>query len=466
MRVVGIIAEYDPFHNGHAYHLKKAVEMTGAQAAVAVISGSFTQRGSAAFYDKGARTAAALAAGADLVLELPHIYACNAGAEFAYGAMAVLEGTGVVTDLIFGSECGDISLLKEAAEISAAGRSEEYGVSDTGREIGRGDGGAGQGTGREAGGGILEKEEGTETENRGEGKDQEGRKFLLSREIQKRIRAGLSYPAAFGQAVSEVWGSAAGNVFQNPNDVLGIGYLSALKNLGSKIEPHCIARTGAGHRERRTGDADIQTKFAGSGSIASGTALRKLIREKGIGAAADYLPEEVLRIFQGSSPFPGDENLYPFLRYRLLTAEESRLREIYSVTEGIENRMKAAALVSDSYPEYMRAVKTRRYTWAQIQRMNLHVLMDFTQEQYRRLRGVSYARVLGFSAEGSKLLRRMRKEGSAEIISNLSGISNLKPRTEEALRIEMKASNLRNLFLKRSLSEFSERKFVPLKGLQ
>ena len=76
------------------------------------------------------------------------------------------------------------------------------------------------------------------------------------------------------------------------------------------------------------------------------------------------------------------------------------------------------------------------------------MLMDFTQEQYRRLRGVSYARVLGFSAEGSKLLRRMRKEGSAEIISNLSGISNLKPRTEEALRIEMKASNLRNLFLK------------------
>ena len=73
--------------------------------------------------------------------------------------------------------------------------------------------------------------------------------------------------------------------------MLGIGYLSALKNLGSKIEPHCIARTGAGHRERRTGDADIQTKFAGSGSIASGTALRKLIREKGIGAAADYLPE-------------------------------------------------------------------------------------------------------------------------------------------------------------------------------
>ncbi len=464
MRVVGIIAEYDPFHNGHAYHLKKAVEMTGAQAAVAVISGSFTQRGSAAFYDKGARTAAALAAGADLVLELPHIYACNAGAEFAYGAMAVLEGTGVVTDLVFGSECGDISLLKEAAEISTAGRSEECGVSDTGREIGRGDGGAGQGTGREAGGGIFERRYGNGEQRRRQ--RPRGTKASLVPEDAKRIRAGLSYPAAFGQAVSEVWGSAAGNVFQNPNDVLGIGYLSALKNLGSKIEPHCIARTGAGHRERRTGDADIQTKFAGSGSIASGTALRKLIREKGIGAAADYLPEEVLRIFQGSSPFPGDENLYPFLRYRLLTAEESRLREIYSVTEGIENRMKAAALVSDSYPEYMRAVKTRRYTWAQIQRMNLHVLMDFTQEQYRRLRGVSYARVLGFSAEGSKLLRRMRKEGSAEIISNLSGISNLKPRTEEALRIEMKASNLRNLFLKRSLSEFSERKFVPLKGLQ
>ena len=254
--------------------------------------------GKRSFYDKGAGRRRLWPRGRIWCWNFRISMPAMRGAEFAYEAMAVLEGTGVVTDLVFGSECGDISLLKEAAEISTAGRSEECGVSDTGREIGRGDGGAGQGTGREAGGGILEKEEGTETENRGEGKDQEGRKLLLSREIQKRIRAGLSYPAAFGQAVSEVWGSAAGNVFQNPNDVLGIGYLSALKNLGSKIEPHCIARTGAGHRERRTGDADIQTKFAGSGSIASGTALRKLIREKGIGAAADYLPEEVLRIFK------------------------------------------------------------------------------------------------------------------------------------------------------------------------
>ena len=112
MKTVGIIAEYDPFHNGHAYHLKKAKEITGADAAVAVISGSFTQRGDAAFYSKKARARAALAAGADLVLELPYIYACNAGTEFARGGAAVLDSIGVVTDLVFGSECGDISLLK------------------------------------------------------------------------------------------------------------------------------------------------------------------------------------------------------------------------------------------------------------------------------------------------------------------------------------------------------------------
>ncbi len=434
MKTVGIIAEYDPFHNGHAYHLKKAKEITGADAVVAVISGSFTQRGDAAFYSKKTRARAALAAGADLVLELPYIYACNAGTEFARGGTAVLDSIGVVTDLVFGSECGDIDLLKKAADIS---RSED------GRKT-------------DAGSGAAERKE-------------EG---ILSGEIRKNIRRGMTYPAAFGQAVSEVMGDEAAGIFRNPNDVLGISYIAALNRLRSEIEPHCIARRGAGHNDllpAAGGKYEADARPGGETEkaeqpVVSGPALRNLIRREGIRAAESFLPEESYQIFENELFFSGNETLYRFLRYKLLTTEEKRLEEIYSVTEGIQNRMKAAAAVSESYGEYMKAVKTKRYTWAQIQRMNIHILMDFTKESYQRLKGTAYARVLGFSPAGAKLLRRIRKESGTEIISNLSGLSGLNPRTADALNVEMKAGDLRNLLMGRPVAAFSERKYVPVKA--
>ena len=107
MKIVGILTEFNPFHNGHAWLLSQLRRALGENSCIlCLMSGQFVQRGEPAMLRKHARAEAALRCGADLVLELPHIYACNAGAEFAYGAMAVLEGTGVVTDLVFGSECG------------------------------------------------------------------------------------------------------------------------------------------------------------------------------------------------------------------------------------------------------------------------------------------------------------------------------------------------------------------------
>lgn len=432
MRVTGIIAEYDPFHNGHAYHLEQARRITEAEAVVAVISGHMTQRGAMSFYGKDARTKAALAGGADLVLELPYIYACNAGSEFSFGGAAVLNSLGVVTDIVFGSECDDISLLKKAAEL-------------------------------------------------GDGQQDP----LLAEMIRKKIKSGMSYPAAFSQSAAETGDSRLGEVFQQPNNVLGIGYIRALSELGSGIVPHCVARKGSSHSQahltaaeggeepgyRKTilsvpgeqiGESDEKMKV----KTASGTALRKAVREGRMQEAAGYMPDSSADIFRTEKFFggPEQERLYSFLRYRLLTAEPEHLSRIYSVTEGIENRMKSAALSSETFEEYMRNVKTKRYTWAQIQRMNIHILMDFTSERYKRLRGTSYARVLGFSDRGSKLLRQIRKKGETEVVSNLSGLSHFSERTAEALSLEIRAGDLRNMILDRSVEGFSERRFVPVRN--
>ncbi len=116
MKILGIIAEYNPFHNGHKYHIEKSLEMTGADHVVAVMSGSFVQRGEPALQDKWKRARLACENGADLVLELPFIYACNGASQFARGAIGILDGLGCIDFLSFGSESGDLELLKKCAE--------------------------------------------------------------------------------------------------------------------------------------------------------------------------------------------------------------------------------------------------------------------------------------------------------------------------------------------------------------
>ena len=116
MKTVGIIAEYNPFHNGHLYQLKKAKEITGADFAVVVMSGDFTQRGTPAVFDKYTRCRLSLLAGADLCIELPVVYATASAELFAKGAVSLLSALGVDA-LCFGSECGEIAPLREIASL-------------------------------------------------------------------------------------------------------------------------------------------------------------------------------------------------------------------------------------------------------------------------------------------------------------------------------------------------------------
>jgi predicted nucleotidyltransferase len=193
MTAVGLITEYNPFHNGHQHHLYESLKVSGAEVAVAVMSGHFLQRGMPAMLDKWVRTAMALAGGVDVVLELPVVWACNSAPHFAAGAVAILEGCGGVESLSFGSERGELAPLQRCADLLTNSAAQ------------------------------------------------------IARETGQALRAGISYPVARAAAVQ---GDAdAAELLAAPNNILGISYLQALAARGSHLRPLTIPRIGAGYHD-------------------------------------------------------------------------------------------------------------------------------------------------------------------------------------------------------------------------
>ena len=209
MSIVGIIAEYNPFHNGHQYHLKAAKELSGAEHAIVVMSGDFVQRGEPAMFDKHIRAKWALENGADMVLLLPVAFSLASAQAFASGGVGILHGTGIVDHIAFGSESGSTSALQEAAKM-ANDESDE-----------------------------------------------------LKQLIRTNLDCGLSYPDARARAWQQHMGEST--LLASPNDVLGIEYIRALNALSSAIQPVAVPRTGPSHDSKELADG-----FASASAIRSG----------------------------------------------------------------------------------------------------------------------------------------------------------------------------------------------------
>ena len=372
MRTVGVIVEYNPFHNGHRHHLEESVRATGADAVVAVMSGHFLQRGEPALMDKWARAETALRGGCDLVIELPVPYATSAAEWFAYGAVGLLDATGVVDCFCFGSESGDIDALRRIAELAAD-----------------------------------------------EPADLRGR-------IAEGLSAGLSFPDAYSAALRFCLAArgdseAAAFPLEQPNNTLGLHYLIAWKRLGSRMEPHTIRRVQAGYH-----DAD-----APAGSIASATALRRLIFGRGRPEAiASYVPPVTLDVLRreweaGRAPvgWPALKEQLFHLLVRLGAEELAGYRDI---GEGLEHRIRRAlpALERLEVDELIGLLKTKRYTRTRLQRALTAVLLGIRKDDWRpaALReGLAYIRVLGFTPKGQELLKRMRKAAKLPVLLSAAG---------------------------------------------
>lgn len=343
-KVLGIVAEYNPFHNGHLYHLNESKKQSDADYSVCVMSGNFTQRGDTAIIDKWSRTEMALKNGIDLVIELPVVYSISSAENFAYGSMSVLDKLGIVDTVSFGSEVGDLTILDSIAEILCT-EPKEY-VS------------------------------------------------LLNHELSR----GISFPKAREKALLMYLNDIRkyANVLSNPNNILGIEYLKALRNLKSNLTPMTIKRK----------DADYNSTAIKDG-LASSTAIRKIITKPS--SLSKVVPEETFsiidnkikhgQIVNGLSTFEKE------ILYKLRIMPIEWIADLPDVSEGLEHAIKNAANSCNNVADLVSLVKSKRYTQTRIQRILLYALLDITkQDMENSKKGVPYIRVLGMTENGKQLL--------------------------------------------------------------
>ncbi len=377
MRAVGLITEYNPFHNGHLHHLRASREAADAKVTVAVMSGHFLQRGEPALIDKWRRAEMALRCGVDVVIELPFVFACASAPHFARGAVQCLAALGI-DSLCFGSESGDLEQLLGCA--------------------------------------LLLDEHGAEVADK----------------TAALLRQGLHYAAARNRVCAELPGCDPSTLpLHQPNNILGIEYLRALRITGSTIQPFTIPRLGAGYHD----------DGVGPGNIASASGIRKRLAAGE--TVFDLLPPpaaEVLRRSPAARFCPDDDLLHRLLLAQIFRGRDY-LQSLYQVESGLDGRLTDAAAASRDWQALVAAVKVRQFTRTRIQRILMYILNDLRADLANSLlaAGPLYLRLLGSSARGRAFLGAVRKRRRLPLVTNLSRVYSQFKRTygaeSEAFRL-------------------------------
>lgn len=381
MKAVGVVVEYNPFHNGHAFHLQAAREASGADVVIAVMSGNFLQRGEPALVSKWHRTKMALYGGADIVFELPYKFAVQQAETFANGAVSILDAARCEF-LCFGSESGDLSSFLQTVHFLDSNNT------------------------------------------------------IYNEAIKRLMGTGISYPKALSLAFGQLANSEHLLDLSKPNNILGFQYIRAIKDQKSAIKPLTVKRKNANYHDEH---------FA-SETIASATSIRKALfaKENKQISIQQFISEKTYALLKeyhlSYGLFHQWENYWNLLQYRLLQAEPDELREIYEVEEGLENRLRAAALSSDSFHGFMEKVKTKRYTWTRLQRVCVHILTNAKKQQMlNKPEKASYLRLLGMTNHGRDFLNKTKFDFGLPLVSRLSSAE------EEDLLLDIKASRVYSL---------------------
>lgn len=374
--ILGIVAEYNPFHLGHLYHLTKSKELSDSSYVVAIMSGNFVQRGDNSIVDKWTKTQMALLNGVDLVIELPTLYAISSAENFAYGSMRILDSLKIVDNLSFGSEVGDIEILNSIADVIHREPPEYVSI------------------------------------------------------LKHELRKGVSYPTARERALLIYLNDVRryANVLSGSNNILGIEYLKALKKLNSKILPYTLPREGANYSDT------VSHK-----GYASSTAIRKWIEKDDFSSIAEAVPQNVsellLEKIKKGNVVPNISVLEKQIIYQLRKMSLSQIADIQDVTEGLENNLQKAANSCNNLSDFIFMVKSKRITQTRIQRILLYTLLGITKTVYSTLlKPTPYIRVLGMNENGKKILSAI-----TDANPKLQIVTSVKPFLDTCLDKNLKA---------------------------
>lgn len=379
MKIAAIIAEYNPFHNGHSYQISETRRTAGADYVLVIMSGNFVQRGAPAICNKYIRTRMALLGGADAVIELPSLYALSSAEFFAQGAVTLIDQLGCVELLSFGSECGDLSLLLEVAF-------------------------------------CLLHEDG-----------------IFKSALDEALKSGYSFPAARINALKTALSVAEKNadvpqpssrdsealtaLLSSPNNILGIEYCKSLLALKSRITPYTIKRQGNAYH-----DAFLSED---GGHYPSASALRSQLasdRNK----LSTYIPTESFRVFSeeinASSPIT-EEDFSQLLHYKLLTGQETGFSGYLDCTPDLSAKICNALPTYKGFADFCNSLKSKDLTYTRISRTLFHILLNLeTPDFYRkpfteRELFVPYARLLGFRKCAGPLLKAIKQSSHIPLLS-------------------------------------------------
>lgn len=410
MSTVGLITEYNPFHNGHLYHLDNSKKITGADTTICVMSGSYMQRGEPAIIDKYTRASMAIANGVNLLLELPTYYACSSAEFFSYGGIMTLEALGV-DYVCFGSECGDIAILSYIAEL------------------------------------LLNEPE------------------QLSRSIKDKVSIGLSYPKARNDALVEYFNQTECEfdktelemVLKSPNNVLGIEYVKTIKKYHLSIQPYTIKRIGSSYN-----DTAIYN------NTPSASAIRNYFHstEHDHNQMKDTMPLNVYQTLQSalSNKFPVSFNDFSFMLNTklkfIIQQDTNQLIKYLDVTHELANRIVNNFTGFQSFTELTELIKNKNLTYTRVCRCLMHILLEITDtkaNEYFHTGEIPYIRILGFDKIGQAYLNNIKHICSTPIITKTAD-------HKELLKDDVFATDLYNMvvFEKFGIQSRSEFKQSPI----
>lgn len=405
MKTAGIIAEYNPFHKGHAYQIQYTKEILGADFIVVAMSGDFVQRGTPALLSKYVRTQMALAGGADLVLELPASVSCASAEFFASGAVSLLNQLGVIDFLSFGSEHASIPFFTESAKILAE-EPEDF------QEI-----------------------------------------------LKDALKRGNSFPAArsialagyFSTHLKEYASLLPETFFASPNNILGIEYCKALYRQKSCIKPVAIQREGAGYHDTVLSKTALPSASGIRNLLLSETDLKHAISTNFDAAyrsdlknrLRDSIPDPSLDVFFSALQTYGtisEEHLNLLLHYRLLAETLESLLTYQDVTEELARRILHCRNQYQGFSQFTQCLKTRELTQTRIQRALLHILLNIRSIP----REIPYARILGFRRSASPLMKAIKNNSQIPMLTKLADAPKLL--NEDALLLLEETTFASNLY--------------------